>query len=37
MADILDGKATIAQPRRRGSRRSQEATEAADGMPKAVA
>ncbi|WP_244593386.1 tyrosine-type recombinase/integrase [Methylosinus trichosporium] len=36
MADILDGRATIARPRRRGTRQSQELPEAADAPPQAA-
>ncbi len=37
MADILDGKAAITRPRRRGERRSPEVPEATEGMPQAAA
>ena len=36
MADILDGRATIARPRRRGTRQSQESLETADTTPQAA-
>jgi len=37
MADVLDGQAAIARPRRRGERRSLEGPEATDGMPQVAA
>jgi hypothetical protein len=36
MVDILDGRATIARPRRRGARQSQEAPEGNDMTPRVI-